>query len=278
MESDVLQASDESLDNRFQFGENWSRFLRLLDDDRILQAERGLQQFLHCDRLDGKTFLDIGSGSGLMSLAARRLGAKVTSFDFDPNSVACTQELRRRHDPNDHDWRVTQGSVLDCAFLATIPPHDVVYSWGVLHHTGRMWEALGNVAPLVGAGGQLFIAIYNDQGGASRRWSAFKRLYLRSPSVIQTLLAAAVVVRFSTIPVIRSIQKSGPVGAWKTRGRDRGMSRWHDAVDWAGGYPFEVATPDALFEFYRERGFELENLRTVGGGSGCNEFVFRRRG
>jgi 2-polyprenyl-3-methyl-5-hydroxy-6-metoxy-1,4-benzoquinol methylase len=277
MESQVLQASDESLDNRFQFGENWSRFLRVLNEERDLQAEGGLQQLLRCDRLDDKTFLDVGSGSGLMSLAARRLGAKVFSFDFDPNSVACTQELRRRHDPNDIDWQVTQGSVLDRAFLSSIPPHDIVYSWGVLHHTGRMWEALENVAPLVAPSGQLFIAIYNDQGGASRRWKSFKQWYIASPSAIQTVLAAFVVVRCWTITCIRDLQHLTPFRTWKTYSRVRGMSPWHDAVDWAGGYPFEVATPEAIFEFYRERGFELENLKTVGGGIGCNQFVFRRR-
>ena len=56
----------------------------------------------------------------------------------------------------------------------------------------------------------------------------------------------------------------------------RGMSRWHDIVDWIGGYPFEVATPDSVFEFCRNRGFTLVHLKTSGGKLGCNEFVFQR--
>jgi 2-polyprenyl-6-hydroxyphenyl methylase/3-demethylubiquinone-9 3-methyltransferase len=56
----------------------------------------------------------------------------------------------------------------------------------------------------------------------------------------------------------------------------RGMSYWHDLVDWIGGYPFEVATPEAIFDFYMARNFELIALKTCGGRCGCNEFVFRR--
>jgi hypothetical protein len=51
---------------------------------------------------------------------------------------------------------------------------------------------------------------------------------------------------------------------------------WYDLVDWIGGYPFEVSTPEAVFDFVRARGFQLQRLKTCGGGLGCNEFVFRR--
>jgi 2-polyprenyl-3-methyl-5-hydroxy-6-metoxy-1,4-benzoquinol methylase len=104
---------------------------------------------LKVERLDGKSFLDIGSGSGLFSLAARRLGARVHSFDYDQQSVACTAELRRRYFPSAGDWVVERGSALDRDYLARLGTFDVVYSWGVLHHTGDMWRALENVKPLV---------------------------------------------------------------------------------------------------------------------------------
>ena len=134
---------------RFAFGSNWAKFLRGLNETRIVEAELSLQRMLKVDHLRGKRVLDVGSGSGLFSLAARRLGAIVHSFDYDPESVACTQQLRQRNDPTDIGWTVEPGSVLDADYLRTLGSWDIVYSWGVLHHTGAMWDALGNVAPLV---------------------------------------------------------------------------------------------------------------------------------
>src|SRR3954463_3479557 len=134
---------------RFEFGKNWSKFLKRLDSSRIEEAEVSLRQFLSVESLVGKRFLDLGSGSGLFSLAARRLGAEVCSVDYDPQSVACTRYLRETFHNNDKDWQVFEGSALDRPFLAELGKFDVVYSWGVLHHTGSMWEAIRNAAELV---------------------------------------------------------------------------------------------------------------------------------
>jgi len=140
-------------DLRFQFGKNWGRFLEVLDDERIAEAERSLVEMLEVRDLRGRSFLDVGSGSGLFSLAARRLGAtRVHSFDYDADSVACTRELKRRYYANDADWTIEQGSVLDPTYLQPLGTFDIVYSWGVLHHTGDMWRALGNVTDLVHPG------------------------------------------------------------------------------------------------------------------------------
>lgn len=149
----------EYMKDRFAFGKNWSRFIELLNEERILEAEKSLQEKLGITRLDGKTFLDIGSGSGLFSLAAYRLGATVFSFDYDQDSVSCTQYLKQRYAQNDSRWTVEQGSVLDADFLKKFGKVDIVYSWGVLHHTGNMYQAFANVADLVNDNGRLFISI-----------------------------------------------------------------------------------------------------------------------
>lgn len=263
---------------RFGFGENWRAFLSTLDDERIREAERSIQRSLGLVRLDGRRFLDIGSGSGLFSLAARRLGADVYSFDFDPDSVGCTNELRRRHFPESEQWVVEQASVLDCTYLATLGEFDVVYSWGVLHHTGAMWEALANVSKLVRNGGFLFISIYNDQGTMSRVWSRLKRAYNRLPRPLRPIYTLAIMGPRELRSLFISLVKGDPgkyIDSWRSYKHSRGMSRWHDMVDWIGGYPFEVARPEEVFDFYRARGFNLVKLSTAGSGLGCNEYVFR---
>lgn len=264
-------------ETRFGFGANWARFLTRLTGQRIREAERSLAELLGEENLAGKTFLDVGCGSGLFSLAARNMGARVRSFDYDPESVACAGELRQRFHPDSGEWTVGQGSVLDEAYLGSLGKFDIVYSWGVLHHTGEMWSALGKVAELVRPGGTLAIAIYNDQGWVSRAWTRIKRTYNRLPPRLRFVIVWPSFVRiWGRVAAVDLLKHGNPTHTWRSYVRERGMSPWPDLIDWVGGYPFEVATPDDLFDFYRKRGFLLSRLLTVRGGRGCNQLVFRR--
>jgi len=272
-------ATEVARGERFAFGDNWASFLSVLDEERIGAAERGLRRMLQVERLDGLRFLDIGSGSGLSSLAARRLGARVHSFDYDAQSVACTSELRRRYFPADDRWTVERGSALDADYLRRLGQFDIVYSWGVLHHTGQMWHALENAVIPVAQSGKLFIAIYNDTGTQSRRWHAIKRIYNEIPKLARKPFAIAVTAPAEAKALAGAVLRGRPgdyVRSWTEYRRRRGMSKWYDIVDWVGGYPYEFATPDQIFDFYRARGFTLIKMKCGGVGLGCNEFVFER--
>lgn len=262
---------------RFQFGQNWRRFLSTLDEERIREAEKSLKLMLEMETLQGRSFLDIGSGSGLFSLAARRLGARVHSFDYDAESVACAEELKRRFFAGDADWTIESGSVLDKDYIKRLGQFDIVYSWGVLHHTGAMWQALENAALPVAEGGRLFVAIYNDQARKSEFWRSVKRIYCES-ALGRTLVPAIFIPYFIAGGFIKDVLSGrNPAARYSEYKKSRGMSIHHDWIDWLGGYPFEVARPEEIFDFYRERGFVLDKMITCGGGLGNNQFVFTRR-
>jgi SAM-dependent methyltransferase len=263
---------------RFAFGANWLRFLKVVDETRLAEAEKSLLAIIgDAKEIAGRRFLDIGSGSGLFSLAAARLGAsRIHSFDYDPQSVACTQEVKRRFAPPAAQWTVERGDCLNRDYVAALGRWDVVYSWGVLHHTGKMWEAIGNAADLVDNDGLLFIAIYNDQGRTTRFWTGVKRLYnsgLVARAAVTSFFVSYWALRGFLTDVLRF---RNPLRRYREYRSSRGMSLLHDWIDWIGGFPFEAAKPEAVFRFLQDRGFALRNLTTCGGSLGCNEFLFRR--
>lgn len=275
-------------DDRFAFGRNWSCFLEAIDESRIQAAGESLEKLLSGASLSGQRFLDAGCGSGLFSLVAYRRGAEVVSFDYDLDCVACSRELQRRfaEGPAASSWRIERGSLLDADFMRDLGEFDVVYCWGVAHHTGAMWEAIGNLRSRIRPGGTIVLAIYNDQQYVSRLWAGIKRWYQRLPRWLRPLYVASIGSVLFLWRLVVTLLASGlrlitlrnplvPILNWSREYQARGMHGWYDLVDWVGGWPFEVARPEEIFRYFRDHGFRLVELVTCSG-HGCNEFVFRR--
>ncbi len=264
--------------DRFEFGKNWQDFItRYLTPERQERARASLCDFLQLSRLDGRSFLDIGCGSGLFSLAACQLGARrIDSFDYDPYSVQTTERLRATLGNASH-WSVQQGSVLNEQFLGTLPRADIVYAWGCLHHTGSMWQAIRNAAGRVAENGLFYLAIYNTVEGprGSRFWLGIKQRYNRSSRPLRRLMELAFMgLNVWILPLTRL---QSPFTYMKTfSGSVRGMNIWVDLKDWLGGYPYEFATSDEIIRFAQDQlGMELVRLRPVQNLDN-NEFLFRR--
>jgi 2-polyprenyl-6-hydroxyphenyl methylase/3-demethylubiquinone-9 3-methyltransferase len=267
---------------RYAFGANWASFVaRALNERRVANAVDSLKRLLGSETLEGRTFLDVGCGSGLFSLAACLLGAtRVVSFDYDPNSVETSRSLRARFEIPEERWSIQRGSVLDPAFLATLEPADVLYSWGVLHHTGAMWEAIDAAAGRVKPGGLFALSIYNKVErfpDSSAMWWRIKRFYNRSPGAVRALMEWAYVSRYVAVRLVSLRNPFAELADDRGDGK-RGMDFWHDMHDWLGGFPYEFATAGEVFGHVHGRlGLTLEALVTCDGNV-CNEFVFRRPG
>lgn len=183
--------------NAFTFGKNWFEYVqRFVDDEHIEKARASLLHYLPESEFRNRVFIDIGCGSGIFSLNALRLGCgRVISFDLDPDSVKAAKTVREKYSglaPRDPRWEIFQGDILDSQLTERFERQgDIVYSWGVLHHTGRMWEAIKAAARLVRPGGCFIIAIYN-RAPSSDFWCAVKRWYVRRTKPIQVLLTCAV--------------------------------------------------------------------------------------
>lgn len=247
-------SADPAMPRPFSFGENWQSFLRQADSEAFAAARSDIERWLGDGWLKGKRVLDIGSGSGIHSFCMLELGASaVVSIDIDPASVAATSSLHQRAG-SPANWTVTHGSVLDAGFMAGLGTFDLVYAWGVLHHTGAMWQALERAAGCVGDGGLLWLALYTAGGGYARDL-ALKQRYNRSGRIGRRLMELREIVRLMRI---RLNAHQNPF-SWNTRGV-RGMDPYHDIVDWLGGLPYEVASADELVRWARGRGFVLERI------------------
>lgn len=275
----MLHTTTTESSPRYEFGSNWQSFVdRCLSDECVQLAQESLKELLNLQSLRGRTFIDVGCGSGLYSLAAVAMGAElVTSFDSDEQSVRASERVRAFYGISAQHWRICHGSVLDATFLATLYPADVVYCWGVAHHTGDMWRAIDNIICKVKPGGLLELAIYNRVDrpiGGSEFWLKVKRIYVKSQRPIRKIMEVCFVVDFVFRQLATLRNPFAAIRNYPKLNKGRGMDFWHDVRDWLGGYPYEFASAGEVFNYLHARHrMQLEKLKTVYS-LGCNEFVF----
>ena len=257
----------------FSFGKNWKNYLNSLSIEKIQIAKQSLKDFL--GNITGKTCIDIGSGSGIFSYSMYALGVKeITSVDIDPFSLQCSNYLRSKV-KNPERWNIYQGSILDKKFISQSGKYDIVYSWGVLHHTGNMWEAIKNAASLVNDNGIFFLAIYNKTR-SSRFWLKVKKGYNLSPKIGKKLMNFLLFSGMYFILPLLSLKN--PLIRLKNYKKNRGMAPMTDVKDWLGGYPFEVATFKEIVTFINriDQNFKLVKYNKVNPGVNANnELVFK---
>lgn len=254
---------------RFGFGKNWKSFSERLRPEDYFGAKESLEKLI--PNLKDKTFLDVGCGSGLFAIAASALGAKeVLGTDVDPECIATSKKLVDKvyeWDPKVRKDAIEFRTESILGENISSERYDIVYSWGVLHHTGDMYKAFDAIKNLVEDRGILVLAIYNRHF-TSPMWKAVKYTYVKSPQFIRKILIFLfLIVKFFGVLIT---SRQNPLK------RKRGMRYYTDVVDWVGGYPYEYASIDEVRDFFKARGFVLKNCIKTAGFTGCNEFVFQR--
>ena len=258
------------LGERFGFGSNWSSFVnKKFSDEKLESSIDAFKRFTKLDCLKEYDFLDIGCGSGLHSLAALKLNArKITSFDFDPNSVESTLKIRELNSVNAENWQILEGSVLDIEFVSKLGKYNFVYSWGVLHHTGNVWLALENAASTVSNNGYFYIALYSfDVQPDPDFWLLIKKRYVGSGFISKKILEFWYLFRFVLGSSFLTLIKY----PFTKEKRFRGMDLMTDIRDWLGGWPMEFVWDAEVVDYLKKLNFNLLEIKT---GEACTEFLF----
>ncbi len=257
-----LQSTD------FDFGQNWASYTdKVIDEKRIAAAVESLQMLLADESLPGRSFLDVGCGTGMFSAAAARMGARpILGIDVNPRCVEVSRRNQKTYAAQ-ADTRFETVSILDADRISRLDRFDVVYAWGSLHHTGKMWEAITNTASRVKPGGTFILAIYHRHW-TSGMWKAVKVVYNVSPKWLKPVWTAIFYPLIYLAKLV--ITRENPLKM------HRGMDLYHDVVDWIGGYPYEYASIDEIKTFVEKLGFKMIRVFPAVLPTGNHQYIFKK--
>jgi SAM-dependent methyltransferase len=174
--------------------------------------------------------------------------------------------------------KVNPGTCVNRAFSKReLGQFDIVYSWGVLHHTGDLGKAMREAARHVAPKGIFVFALYR-RTRLDSFWIAEKRWYSTASPTAQSCARALYrgALRLGLLATGRNYRTHRET--YRSR---RGMSLDHDIHDWLGGYPYESISAKEIETLMASLGFvpvKCIARKTGWGllGSGCDEFVYRR--
>ena len=200
----------------------------------------------------GKKVLDAGSGSGMVSIAFAVMGASVTGVDI---TSKCIENGRKRAKAFGVECRFVQS---DLTMLDLHEDFDIIYSWGVLHHTADAKASFFRLVEHLRPGGEIIIAVYLRTAFSSF-WNFSRVFYQSSPGFAKTAFRRSASVLLNGYDAVRKALMK------KERYMLRGTSNEELVNDWFGVPHRTFHTYTEVYEWFREKGLDYRLVNPATG-------------
>ncbi len=200
-----------------------------------------------------KRVLDGGSGSGMISVAFAVMGADVTGVDVTPK---CVENGCKNADLFGVQCRFLKRNLLSLDLCGET--FDIIYNWGVLHHTQDARKSFTNLAKHLKPGGEMIVAVYLKTV-LSGFWNFLRIFYQESPQVFKTLFLNTGSIFLNGVDYFNNLFFN------KERYMMRGTNNKEILNDWFGVPYRTFHTYEEVFEWFRENGLEYQLVNSATG-------------